>query len=107
MSGLVTALSERDRPIVVGGVEPTTTDFVARLTGLRYVVLRFTGTRGGTEVGFALDDTGTDLSGADLVAGSGRVRVAGDLTVDGVPVRCVADIDLTTLAGTGRLDLRR
>jgi hypothetical protein len=33
------------------------------------------------------------------------IRVVGDLILDYVPVRCVADIELTTYQGTGHLDV--
>ncbi|WP_018215463.1 hypothetical protein [Salinispora vitiensis] len=50
-----------------------------------------------------MDRDATDLSGADFVAGTGSVHVEGTLTLDFVPVRCVADLDVATLSGTGRL----
>ena len=68
-----------------------------------YVFIRFTDTQGGTELGVTLDGAaGTD--GADFAAGAGEVRIAGTLTLDFEPVRCVARIDLATLTGEGRLE---
>ena len=68
-----------------------------------YVHVKFTGTRGGTELGFPLDPEGSDLSEADWESGQGAIHVEGELTLDGVPVRCVADLDLSSLEGTGQL----
>jgi hypothetical protein len=71
-----------------------------------YVHVLFTETQGGTELGFKLDEAQSDLTGADWERGEGTVRLAGDLTLDGVPVRCVAELDLATVAGVGRLEAR-
>lgn len=71
-----------------------------------YVHVLFTGTQGGTELGFPLDEARSELSGADWERGEGTVRLAGDLKLDGVPVRCVAEIDLASTEGVGRLEAR-
>lgn len=71
-----------------------------------YVHVLFTETQGGTEVGFPLDEAQSELAGAGWERGEGTVRLAGDLNLDGVPVRCVAEIDLASLQGVGRLEPR-
>jgi len=70
-----------------------------------YVHVLFTGTRGGTELGFRPDPARSDLSGANWDAGEGSIHLEGELSLDGVPVRCVADLDLGTMEGTGRLEI--
>ncbi len=70
-----------------------------------YVHVKFTETRGGTELGFRLDPDHSDLSKADWDQKSGKIRMAGNLTLDYVKVRCVADLDIDSLEGTGHLDL--
>ena len=70
-----------------------------------HVLVKFTQTRGGTELGFPLDKSRSDLTQADLEAGTGKVRVAGELTLDYVPVRVIADIDLPSLQGKGHLEI--
>jgi hypothetical protein len=72
----------------------------------KYVHVLFTETQGGTELGFPLDEEQSDLSGADWERGEGTIRLAGDLKLDGVPVRCVAEIDLASVEGVGRLEVR-
>jgi hypothetical protein len=52
-----------------------------------------------------LDPARTDLSQADFEAGTGRVHVAGELTLDYVKVRVVADIELPSLQGQGHLEI--
>lgn len=70
----------------------------------RFVHVRFTETRGGTELGFSLDEE-SDWSGADFGEGSGKIHLVGRLSLDDVRVRCIADIDLADLRGTGRLEI--
>lgn len=71
----------------------------------RYVHVLFTETRGGTELGFQLDEDRSDLTRADWGLGGGSVHLEGQLKLDGVPVRCVADLDLDTVEGLGHLDV--
>jgi hypothetical protein len=71
----------------------------------RYVHIKFTETRGGTELGVPLDEAASDLTGADFENGRGSVRVVGELTLDYVKVRLHATVDLATLEGTGRLEV--
>ena len=73
--------------------------------GREYVHVLFTDTRGGTELGFRLDQSRSDVSKADWERGEGAVHLEGALKLDGVPVRCVADIELSTVTGTGRLEI--
>jgi hypothetical protein len=101
-------LTERlttDQPIVMGGADPTVEELRNRTGEMGYVLVKFTQTRGGTELGFSLDRNATDLSGADFDNGTGTVHVEGHLILNNDPVRCIANIDLTTLKGTGRLVL--
>jgi hypothetical protein len=68
------------------------------------VHIRFADTKGGTELGFSLDPEATDIRQADFDKGSGSVRLVGNLTLDYVKVRCVANIELETLSGRGHLE---
>lgn len=70
-----------------------------------YVLVKFTETRGGTELGFPLDRANTNLEAANFDDGTGTVHVEGNLVLNDDPVRCIADIDVATLKGTGRLAL--
>jgi core binding factor beta subunit len=101
-------LTERltvDQPIVMGGADPTVEELRERTGEMAYVLVKFTQTRGGTELGFPLDPDATDLSGANFENGTGSVHVEGHLTLNNDPVRCIANINLATLEGTGRLKL--
>jgi uncharacterized protein YbdZ (MbtH family) len=69
-----------------------------------FVHIKFTDTRGGTELGFELDRGASDLSKADFEGGTGRIHVEGELTLNYQRVRCIADLDLATLTGEGHLE---
>jgi hypothetical protein len=69
-----------------------------------YVHLRFSETRGGTELGVNLDENLTDLSDAQFDEIKGMARLVGSLTLNYVRVRCSAEIDLSSLEGSGYLE---
>lgn len=102
----LTARLTVDQPVVMGGGDPTVDELRNRTGEMGYVLIKFTETRGGTELGFPLDRDTTDISAARFNEGTGTVHVEGDLVLNDDPVRCIADINLTTLNGTGRLVLR-
>lgn len=92
-----------DQPIVVGGPQPSLDELRRRLEEIGVVFIKFTETRGGTDLGVRLDRDASDLSAADFDQGSGTVHVEGTLILNDDPVRCIADVDLATLKGTGHL----
>jgi hypothetical protein len=67
------------------------------------VHIKFTATKGGTELGVRLDTAACDFSQTDFDTQTGSVHLESDLTLDYVKVRCIAEIDLTTLSGQGHL----
>jgi uncharacterized protein YbdZ (MbtH family) len=103
---LVSRLSRGQHEVELS-LQPEPTGTAARDAIERgYVFVRFTGTRGGTELGVRLDREATDVRAADFDAPSGTVHLVGDLNLDFEPVRCVVDIDLTRMAGHGHLATR-
>ena len=103
MDELVQRLSEGDHPIVANRYKSAQELQQAIERG--YVLLKFTDTRGGTELGVRLDSAATNLSGADFSQSTGIVHLVGHLTLNYVPVRHVADVDLVTLNGMGHLEI--
>lgn len=103
MNDLVQRLSDGDHPVTVGGPKPSLAEFQQRIETMGFVFIKFTGTRGGTDLGVRVDKEATDVKQADFVQGSGMAHVEGTLTLNYVKVRCVADIDLASLSGTGHL----
>jgi hypothetical protein len=69
-----------------------------------YIHIKFTATQGGTELGVRLDRAATTLEQGNFEQACGAIRLVGNLTLNGVNVRCVADIDLSNLQGTGHLE---
>jgi hypothetical protein len=101
-------LTERltvNQPIIMGGAEPTVEELRERTGEMGYVLVKFTETRGGTELGFSLDRENTNINEANFDEGTGNVHVEGNLILNDDPVRCIANINLATLKGTGRLAL--
>ncbi len=103
MDEFVQRLSEGTHPVTVGGPTPSLEEFQKRVEDMGYVFIKFTGTRGGTDLGVRVDKNATNLSHANFAQRTGLVHVEGTLTLNYVKVRCVADIDLETLNGTGHL----
>lgn len=105
MNDLVRKLCEGDHPVEVSvRPERTASEFKVALDR-GYVHIRFTETQGGTELGFKVDEQLSDLKGADFESKTGRIKVCGSLVLDFEKVRCVAEVDLSTLAGRGHLEL--
>ena len=96
-------LCEGDHPVEAGLRPEKTVKLFKDAIDRNYVHIKFTKTKGGTELGVRLDREACDFSQADFDNVSGSVRVEGNLTLDYVKVRCVADIDLATLEGKGHL----
>jgi hypothetical protein len=100
---LVTRLSSGDHPVEVT-IRPdkNVREFLRRLEE-GFIRIKFTDTKGGTELGFKLIPDATDMKHADFHNEKGTVHVEGKLMLDFQKVRCAADIDLATLSGRGRL----
>jgi len=101
---LVDRLCVGDHHVVVSQRPEATVNGLKEAIDSGYVRIKFTETKGGTELGFKLDKEASDLSGADFENGAGKVRLVGGLTLDYNRVRCIAEIDLSTLEGQGHLE---
>jgi len=104
MDELVQRLSQGDHPVAIGGPNPSVEQFKQSIDR-GYVHVKFTGTRGGTDLGVTLDQDASDFSSANFEEPSGTAHVVGTLTLNYVRVRCVADLDLANMAGTGHLEV--
>jgi hypothetical protein len=104
MSELVDRLSVGDHDVVVSLRPTASAQALKECVDRGYVLVKFTGTRGGTELGVRLDPQATELGGADFTKPAGTVKLVGTLNLDYVDVRCVAEIDLASLGGRGRLE---
>ncbi|MNC25500.1 hypothetical protein D3C76_198800 [compost metagenome] len=103
MDDLVQRLSSGPQPVIVGGPCLSARDLGTRLTDIGYVFIKFTETKGGTDLNLRVDPAATRLDEADFTAGTGRIHIEGTLALNFIPVRCVADIDVASLSGLGWL----
>jgi len=101
---LVDRLCEGDHPVEASLRPERTVKLFKEAIDRNYVHVKFTDTRGGTELGVTMDPEACDFMGADFEKCTGAVHIEGGLTLDYVKVRCIADIDLKTLKGKGRLE---
>jgi uncharacterized protein YbdZ (MbtH family) len=101
---LVDRLSEGDHPVEVSLRPEKTVKLFKEAIDRGYVHIKFTDTKGGTELGVRLDREASDLGNALSEGQNGNVRLVGGLTLNYVKVRLTADIDLKTLSGKGHLD---
>jgi hypothetical protein len=104
MSELVQKLSSGEHNVIVSLRPTVSAQAFKECLDRGFVLVKFTGTRGGTELGMKLDPQASDASGADFATSEGAVKLVGNLTLDYVDVRCVAEIDLKTLGGRGHLE---
>ena len=103
MDELVQRLAEGDHPVTVNRYKSV--EELKQSIERGYTLIKFTDTRGGTELGVRLDNTLTNVSGGDFAQSTGTVHLAGNLTLNYVKVRCVADVDLATMEGKGHLEV--
>lgn len=104
MNELVQRLSQGNHPVEASLRPEKTVAALKESIDRGYVHIKFTNTKGGTELGVRLDREASHLKEADFEQQAGKVHVVGDLTLNYEKVRCVADIDLKTLAGSGHLE---
>jgi hypothetical protein len=105
MSDLPNRLSQGDTRVTFRARQGDARTELREAVDRKYVHVLFTETRSGTELGFSLDEEQSDLTRADWERGEGTIRLVGNLKLDGVPVRCVAEIDLASVEGVGRLEV--
>src|SRR5919106_3205249 len=100
---LVARLSARDHHVEASLRPGKTVKAFKECIDRGYVHIKFTETKGGTELGFKLDRQASDLSKADFDTETGNIHVVGNLPLNYVKVQCIADIELKTLQGKGYL----
>lgn len=103
MDDLVERLSQGRHPVELSLRPEKTPAVLSACLDRGYVHVRFIGTRGGTELGIRLDKGQCEWRDQDVAARVGVMRLVGDLTLNYVPVRCTAEIDLSSYTGEGYL----
>jgi Core binding factor beta subunit len=103
MNELVQRLSQGEHPVEASLRPDRNAQALKECIDRGYVHIRFINTQGGTELGMQLDLNETRLDQANFTQETGNAHLVGNLTLNGVPVQCIANIDLSTLTGQGRL----
>jgi len=102
MNELIQHLSVGNHPVVFS--RGASTEVLKQSIDRGFVLVKFTDTQGGTELGMKLDDQ-TQLGEADFNQAKGIAHLSGSLVLNYVKVRCLVDIDLATLRGQGHLEI--
>ena len=103
MSDLVKRLAEGEHKVCISRAEKSAKE-LKDMIDREYVLVKFTETKGGTELGVSLDHERSKLD-ADFEEGTGEVTIVGTLNLDYVDVRCWATVDVSTMEGTGHLEI--
>ncbi|WP_414620787.1 MbtH domain protein [Calothrix sp. CCY 0018] len=104
MNELVQRLSEGEHPIEASLRPEKTATALKENIDRGYIHIKFTNTEGGTDLGVRLDSEASVFNEADFEHQTGKVHLVGNLTLNYVKVRCIADVDLATLNGKGHLE---
>ena len=101
---LVQRLSEGKHEVVIGHRDESYEEIKQRIED-GYIHIKFTQTRGGTELGINVDLNNTNLKELDFNKGEGLLHIEGTTNLNYNTVRCIADIDLATRKGEGCLQV--
>ena len=101
---LVQRLSEGKHEVVIGHRDESYEEIKQRIED-GYIHIKFTQTRGGTELGINVDLNNTNLKELDFNKGEGLLHIEGTTNLNYNDVRCIADIDLATRKGEGCLQV--
>jgi len=101
---LVQRLSEGKHEVVIGHRDESYEEIKQRIED-GYIHIKFTQTRGGTELGINVDLNNTNLKELDFNKGEGLLHIEGTTNLNYNAVRCIADIDLATRKGEGCLQV--
>jgi hypothetical protein len=104
MDELVRTLSKGSHPVKLVLRPEQNIERLRESLQRHHMHVKFTETRGGTELGVRIDEDTAQCALAATENGDGTIHIAGNLVLNYERVRCVADIDLTTYQGTGHLE---
>lgn len=102
MNELVERLSSKKYSVQANRPDKNAAELKKRID-MNFVHIFFKET--GTELGIFLDQEKCDYSNVNWEEGTGKVHFEGAITLNYEKVRCVADINVKTMNGKGKLDL--
>jgi len=101
---LVKRLSEGKHEVVIGHRDEPYEEIKERIED-GYIHIKFTKTRGGTELGINVDLNSTNVKDLDFTKGEGLLHIEGTTNLNYNAVRLIADIDLASRKGEGCLEV--
>jgi hypothetical protein len=101
---LVQRLSDGKHEVVIGHRDEDYAEIKQRIED-GYIHIKFTQTRGGTELGINVDLAATNLKDVNFDEGHGILHLEGTTNLNYNSVRCIADIDFATRKGAGFLKI--
>jgi len=101
---LVQRLSEGKHEVVIGHRDEPYEEIKERIED-GYIHIKFTQTRGGTELGINVDLKSTNVKDLDFTKGEGLLHIEGTTNLNYNAVRLIADIDLASRKGEGCLEV--
>lgn len=105
MNDLVSRLATGKHPVELEKQAQSMEEINNRLVELKYIFVKFTDTRGGTELGINVDEQHTCIKNADFTRGIGHIHIEGTCILNYHTIRCIADVDLATREGSGYLEV--
>ena len=100
MNELVETLSNGDHPVAMERCKDV--QALQEMLERGYVLVKFTGTKGGTELGFEIDKSRSRLD-TNFDSPKGSIHLEGELVLNYERVRMIADIKVKTRKGKGHL----
>ena len=101
---LVKRLSQGKHEVVIGHRDESYEEIKERIED-GYIHIKFTKTRGGTELGINVDLNSTNVKDLDFTKGEGLLHIEGTTNLNYNAVRLIADIDLAYIKGEGYLEV--
>lgn len=101
---LVKRLTEGKHEVVIGHRDESYQEIKERIED-GYIHIKFTQTRGGTELGINVDLNSTNVKDLDFTKGQGLLHIEGSTNLNYNAVRLIADIDLASRKGEGYLQV--
>lgn len=101
---LVKRLSNGKHEVVIGHRDESYDEIKQRIED-GYIHIKFTQTKGGTELGINIDLNNTNVRELDFNKGEGILHIEGTTNLNYSEVRCIADINLINRKGEGYLKI--
>jgi hypothetical protein len=101
---LVERLSKGKHEVVIGHRDEPYDEIKQRIED-GFIHIKFTQTKGGTELGINVDLNNTNVKELDFEQKKGLLHIEGTTNLNYNEVRCIADINLATKKGKGHLQV--